>query len=78
MYTYRSVCNLKKSSPSGAEDAAYRVSRSHLNQPSVNGYDTGHLFECLYWGESGMWVKDESKITVFVPNGEIQCLQAED
>lgn len=71
----RSICNLKKSTPSRAEDAAFRVSRTHLNQIVLPGYNTGDIFDYVFSSDSGVWLKDSFGIVVFVPNGEIQCFE---
>jgi hypothetical protein len=72
---FEAICNLKKSTPSGAEDASYRVSRSHLNQKVSPGYEIGEIFDYVFSSESGLWLKDEQGTTIFVPSGEIQCFE---
>ena len=72
---FEAICNLKKSTPSGAEDASYRVSRSHLNQKVSPGYETGDIFDYVFGSESGVWLKDKQGTTIFVPSGEMQCFE---
>jgi hypothetical protein len=70
---FKAICNLKKSTPSGAEDASYRLSRSHLNQKVSPGYEIGDVFDYVYSSDSGLWLKDKQNVIVFVPTGEVQC-----
>ncbi len=69
------ICNLKKSTPSGAEDASYRVSRSHLNQKVSPGYEVEDTFDYVFSSESGVWLRDKEGKTIFVPAEEIQCFK---
>lgn len=71
----QAICNLKKTTPSGAEDASYKVSRSHLNQKVDPGYECGEVFDHVFKSESGMWIKDSQGTTLFVARGEIQCFE---
>jgi hypothetical protein len=75
---FETTCNLKKITPSGAEDASYRVSRSHLNQKVSPGYEIGDVFEYVFSSNSGLWLKDKDGLTVFVPIGEVQCFNEMD
>lgn len=73
---FQAICNLQKITPSCAEDASYRVCRSHLNQKVDNGYQVGETFDCEYISPSGdLWLKDKKGTVVFVPLGEVQCFE---
>lgn len=70
---YQAICNLVALKPSGAEDAAYRVARSHLNQVPIHGYICGEIFTLMFRSLSGLWLKDSSGTQIFVPIEETQC-----
>lgn len=69
----KTVCNLKKVTPSGAEDASYRLMRSLLNQPS--DYPSGEVFEYVIESARGMYLKDSKGITLYVTRGECRCFE---
>lgn len=70
---FETIYNLSKSTPSGARDASYRVSRSYLNQKVSPGYGVGEVFEYVFSSDSGLWLKDSQGVTVFAPSSEVQC-----
>lgn len=74
---FRAICNLAKVTPSGAEDASYRVCRSHLGQEVDPGYKTGEEFDYVPFTmtESGMYLEDSNGTFIYVPTGEMQCFE---
>ena len=72
---FRAICNLAKITPSRAEDASYRVCRSHLDQEVNPGYKRGEEFDYVIMTESGMYLEDSDGTFIYVPSGEIQCFE---